>query len=151
TDYSRNNRLAIVHENVQLVNLAEEVWESLKFSPEAQRIKFEIAIPGDITILSDKNRLKVIISNLISNAIRYHDDNKENQSSRLKAQVRDKVFYLSIEDNGLGIAREYHNRIFEMFYRANERSKGSGLGLYIVKEALSKLSGSIHLDSVPCI
>lgn len=151
TDYSRNNRLAIVHENVQLVSLAEEVWESLKFSPEAQRINFEIAIPEEITISSDKNRLKVIISNLISNAIRYHDDKKENQYIRLKAEVRDKVFYLSVEDNGQGIAREYHNRIFDMFYRANERSKGSGLGLYIVKEALNKLSGSIHLDSVPGI
>src|SRR5690606_27001290 len=123
TDYSRNNRLAIVHENVQLVSLAEEVWESLKFSPEAQRINFEIAIPEEITISSDKNRLKVIISNLISNAIRYHDDKKENQYIRLKAEVRDKVFYLSVEDNGQGIAREYHNRIFDMFYRANERSK----------------------------
>ena len=60
-----------------------------------------------------------------------------------------RVFYLKVEDNGQGIAPEYHNRIFDMFYRGNEQSKGSGLGLYIVKEALVKLSGSIRLESVP--
>lgn len=58
-------------------------------------------------------------------------------------------FYLKVEDNGQGISPEYHQRVFDMFYRANEQSKGSGLGLYIVKETLDKLSGSIHLESAP--
>lgn len=151
TDYSRNNRLAINHEEVKLVDLAEEVWESLKFSPDAQNITFEIDIPEEITISSDKNRLKVIISNLMSNAIRYHDQKKERPFIRLSCEAKDKVFYLKVEDNGQGIAREYHTRIFEMFFRANEQSKGSGLGLYIVKEALMKLSGSIQLESNPGI
>lgn len=151
TDYSRNNRLEIVHEKVKLVALAEEVWESLQFTPEASRIDFKIDIADDITVESDKNRLKVIMSNLISNAIRYHDDRKERQFIRLQAEVKDRVFYLKVEDNGQGIASEYHTKIFEMFYRANEQSKGSGLGLYIVKEALMKLSGSIHLESAPGI
>jgi signal transduction histidine kinase len=149
TDYSRNNRLEITHEKVKLVALAEEVWDSLKFSPEAMRISFQIDIPEEITVDSDKNRLKVIISNLISNAIRYHDQYKPQQYIRLSVEVKDRVFYLKVEDNGQGIAAEYHTKIFEMFFRANEQSKGSGLGLYIVKEALMKLSGSIHLDSAP--
>jgi signal transduction histidine kinase len=151
TDYSRNNRLEISHEKVSLVALAQEVWESLKFTPEAERISFEIAIPEEISVDSDKNRLKVIMSNLISNAIRYHDTRKPRQFIRLHAEVKDKFFHLKIEDNGQGIASEYHSRIFEMFYRANEQSKGSGLGLYIVKEALMKLSGTIDLESAPGI
>lgn len=151
TDYSRNNRLEITHEKVKLIALANEVWESLKFAPEAERIHFDLAIPEEIEIDSDKNRLKVIMSNLISNAIRYHDNRKQEQYIRLHAEVVDKVFYLKVEDNGQGIATEYHSRIFEMFYRANEQSKGSGLGLYIVKEALMKLSGTIQLESAPGI
>jgi signal transduction histidine kinase len=151
TDYSRNNRLEIANEKVKLVALALEVWESLKFAPDAERISFNIDIPDEITVDSDKNRLKVIMSNLISNAIRYHDNRKETQYIRLHAEVKNKFFYLMIEDNGQGIASEYHSRIFDMFYRANEQSKGSGLGLYIVKEALMKLSGSIHLESSPGI
>jgi signal transduction histidine kinase len=149
TDYSRNNRLEISREKVKLSELAYEVWESLKFTPEAEKIVFQIDIPDNVTVESDKNRLKVIMSNLISNAIRYHDERKEQQYIRLRVQVHGRVFYLKVEDNGQGIAPEYHNKIFDMFYRANEQSKGSGLGLYIVKEALMKLSGSIHLESAP--
>jgi signal transduction histidine kinase len=151
TDYSRNNRLDIVQEKVKLYALAEEVWESLKFTPEASRIVFNIDIPEEITVDSDKNRLKVIISNLVSNAIRYHDDKKDVQYIRLAAELSDSMFYMRVEDNGQGIAKEYHTKIFDMFYRGNEQSKGSGLGLYIVKEALMKLSGSIHLESAPGI
>jgi signal transduction histidine kinase len=151
TDYSRNNRLDITQEKVKLHALAEEVWESLKFTPEASRIVFNIDIPEEITVDSDKNRLKVIISNLVSNAIRYHDEKKEMQYIRLAAELSDSMFYMRVEDNGQGIAKEYHTKIFDMFYRGNEQSKGSGLGLYIVKEALMKLSGSIHLDSAPGI
>lgn len=151
TDYSRNNRLDIVQEKVRLRELAEEVWESLKFSPEAERIVFQIDIPDTIIIDSDKNRLKVIISNLVSNAIRYHDHRKETQYIRLAAESSHLVFSLVVEDNGQGIASEYHSKIFDMFYRANEQSRGSGLGLYIVREALMKLSGSIHLESAPGI
>jgi signal transduction histidine kinase len=151
TDYSRNNRLEINRETIPLEQLALEVWESLKFAPEARRISFHVEISEDVTVESDKNRLKVIMSNLISNAIRYHDERKEDQFIRLQVEVKDRNFYLKVEDNGQGIASEYHNRIYDMFYRANEKSKGSGLGLYIVKEALSKLSGSIHLESAPGI
>jgi signal transduction histidine kinase len=151
TDYSRNNRLEINRETIPLEQLALEVWESLKFAPEARRISFHVEIQEDVTVESDKNRLKVIMSNLISNAIRYHDERKDDQFIRLHVDVKDRNFYLKVEDNGQGIATEYHNRIFDMFYRANEKSKGSGLGLYIVKEALSKLSGSIHLESSPGI
>jgi signal transduction histidine kinase len=54
-----------------------------------------------------------------------------------------------VEDNGQGIAPEYQVKIFDMFFRGNESSQGTGLGLYIVKETLAKLSGNIQLTSVP--
>ncbi|RAW02774.1 sensor histidine kinase [Pseudochryseolinea flava] len=149
TDYSRNNRLEIIRERINLHELASEVWDSLRFSPEAEHIKCEIDIQEDLYIETDKNRLRVILANLISNAIRYHDVRKNNKFIRLHYQLNGRVFFLKVEDNGQGIAPEYHNRIFDMFYRGNEQSKGSGLGLYIVKEALVKLSGSIRLESAP--
>lgn len=149
TDYSRNNRLEIVREKVNLSEMAHEIWDSLKFAPEAERINFQVEIPRDAVVESDKNRLRVIMGNLISNAIRYHDLAKTERFIKLQHQMNGKVFYLRVEDNGQGIAPEYHSRIYDMFYRGNEQSKGSGLGLYIVKEALVKLSGSIHLESAP--
>lgn len=151
TDYSRNNRLHIGKENIQLATLVSEVWETLQYSPEARNIHFQMEIPEELEVLSDRSRLTVILSNLISNAIRYHDHRKEERFIRLRVLMNGYGFYLKVEDNGQGISPEYHQRIFDMFYRANEQSQGSGLGLYIVKETLDKLSGSIHLESSPGI
>lgn len=149
TDYARNNRLEIKKEKVQVASLAREVWENLKFAPEAEKINFEVNVPDSLTIESDKNRLQVVIGNLVSNAVRYHDIHKQDQFIRLQHHVSDKVLSLKIQDNGQGIPKEFQSKVFDMFYRANEKSKGSGLGLYIVKEALMKMSGSIQLDSTP--
>jgi len=149
TDYSRNNRLKVQRERLKLRDLAAEIWESMKFAPEAENIKFELDIPETIEVESDKNRLTIVLGNLISNAIRYHDQRKDERFIRLKHQSNGSAFYIKVKDNGQGISKEYHTKIFDMFYRANEKSKGSGLGLYIVKETLLKLSGSIHIESSP--
>ena len=151
TDYSRNNRLEIKKEKVQLHALACELWENLKFAPEAENIHFQVEIPEDLTIETDKNRLQVVIGNLISNSVRYHDSQKKAKFIKLQHQLSDRVFSIKVCDNGQGIPKEYHTKVFDMFFRANEKSKGSGLGLYRVKEALMKLSGSIQLDSTPGI
>jgi Signal transduction histidine kinase len=149
TEYSRNNRLQIVRENVHVAALANEIWESLKYSALAQDIEFINDIPQDLTIVNDGKRLSVVLSNLIANAIHYHDHRKENKHIRVYHHATASSFALHIEDNGQGIAPEYQTKIFEMFFRGNESSQGSGLGLYIVKETLSKLSGTIQLTSTP--
>ena len=55
---------------------------------------------------------------------------------------------IEIQDNGQGIAKELQDQIFDMYYRANERSKGNGLGLYIVKKAVEKLDGAISVIGI---
>jgi signal transduction histidine kinase len=147
TDYSRNNRVAVKVQRIRLAQLACEIWEMLKYTPEAKDIIFQLDIPEEIEIESDVSRLRTILLNVISNAMRYHDPSKPNRFVRLNYSANGKGFYLRIEDNGQGIDPAFHSRIFDMFYRANDGSKGSGLGLYIVKETLAKLSGSVHLES----
>jgi len=149
TDYSRNNRLEIAREEIRVHDIANEIWEALKYTPEAQLITFKNEIPEDLVIQSDSRRIHVILSNLISNAIRYHDLRKEEPYIRLQHHAVNTSHSFSVEDNGQGIAPEIQKRVFDMFYRGNESSQGSGLGLYIVKETISKLTGSIHLNSSP--
>lgn len=151
TDYSRNNRQAVVTENIKLASLANEIWDSLKYADEASNIGFYQEIPDNVEVRGDRNRMRIILSNLMSNAIRYHDDSKPQKFIRVKYEVNGRGYYVKVEDNGMGISKEYHDKIFNMFFRANERSKGTGLGLYIVQETLAKLSGSVQLDSQPGI
>lgn len=147
TDYSRNTRLKIVRENVNLSALALDIWESLKYSADAQGIIFINDLPDNLIVSNDGSRLRIVISNLIANAIRYHDHRKENKYIRIYHHQTKTSFSMHIQDNGQGIAPEYQSKIFDMFFRGNESSQGSGLGLYIVKETLEKLSGSIQLTS----
>jgi signal transduction histidine kinase len=149
TDYARNNRLHVNNTVVDLNEMARDIWESLRYTFGAEDIAFAINIPEDFKVVSDPTRLHTILSNLISNAIRYHDHRKENKFIHLTCQQTEGSFSLRIEDNGQGIDPQYQKKVFDMFFRANENSSGSGLGLYIVKETIAKLSGNIQLESVP--
>jgi signal transduction histidine kinase len=151
TDYSRNSRLEMVKEKLNVKYLVEEIWDMLKYTPEAEHIRMIIEVPENIEMETDRTRLKVVLGNLISNSIRYHDPAKQDKYIRLRYQENSQSFYLMVEDNGQGIDPQHHQRVFDMFFRASETSKGSGLGLFIVKETLDKLSGSIQLESRPGI
>jgi len=143
--------LEIVSECVNIATMGEEIWESLRHSDDAKGIAFIIDLPKDLAVMNDGKRLRIVLSNLISNAIRYHDQRKENKYIKIYHHTSGSSFSLHIEDNGQGIAPEVHSKVFDMFYRGNESSLGSGLGLYIVKETLEKLSGTIQLSSTPKI
>lgn len=107
------------------------------------------SIAEELTVMNDGTRLRVVMSNLVANAIRYHDTRKEKRYIRVHHHLTAASFSVHVEDNGQGIAPEYQTKIFEMFFRGNESSQGSGLGLYIVKETLAKLSATIALTSAP--
>ena len=96
---------------------------------------------------TDSRRLKIILSNLISNAIKYHSVRKENPFIEVKVECDSRKAVIRIIDNGSGIEEKHHENIFKMFYRGNENTKGSGLGLYIVKETVEKIQGSILVSS----
>ena len=89
-----------------------------------------------------------MLSNIISNAIQYKDSNKGQSYIHLGFELSDRLFQLQIDDNGVGIDHPHHPKVFNMFYRASENAKGSGLGLYIVKETMDKLGGTVSLQSV---
>jgi len=85
--------------------------------------------------------------NLISNAIKYHTLEKDNPFLKITIRTSETGAIIEIEDNGSGIEASYHQKIFEMFFRASEKSFGSGLGLYIVKQVVDRLNGKIELKS----
>ncbi len=88
-----------------------------------------------------------MLSNLISNAIKYRDVSKAENYIKIRFNKNGKATIIEVEDNGIGIPEEYHQKIFDMFFRGTTRSEGSGLGLFIVKDIVEKLKGEITLHS----
>lgn len=146
-DYSRNSRSEISIEQVHLENLIEEVKNNLNYMEGSRDFELRLKIDPGMVLYSDVRRVKVILSNLISNAIKYQDVNKETRFVQLTFKQTDKHVELMIIDNGIGVSKENLARIFEMFFRATSLSTGSGLGLYIVKETIEKLGGTIEVNS----
>jgi signal transduction histidine kinase len=144
-DYSRNTRTEIVKENVDLAKITEEVIESLKYNENARHITFRKNMPEQASIFSDRIRLTVILSNLIGNAIKYHDLKKAHPFIEVGYLPGKSAIY--VRDNGAGVLPEHQDKIFQMFYRGSDRASGSGLGLFITKEAVNKLNGTIEVKS----
>lgn len=147
--YSRNARTDVKKQSVNLRKAVADVTEALTFSAGNPDVHIENVVPEDMIVNTDVMRLKIVLSNLIDNSLKYRDTTKEKPFIRIEAAEKDGVKVIAVKDNGVGIDELYIDKIFNMFYRASEHSNGSGLGLYIVKETLSKLNGSIQVESMP--
>lgn len=145
---SRNSRLNVQKECIDLTVLLEEIFENQKFSEIDLHLMKKIEIFQEVPFYSDLQRIQIILNNLISNAIRYQDTRKTNSYIKISISVYDDHALLEISDNGIGIHQEYLSRIFDMFFRATDHKVGSGLGLYITRETLKKLNGQIDVNSV---
>lgn len=147
-EFSRNARIHIAREKIDLMALFDELFEKLKYMDRADEIEFRKRI--DLAeIATDKARLSVIILNLVANSIKYADDAKKQKWVEVVVQQQEGVIHIEVKDNGIGVSKKHHKDIFNMFYRAHNNSQGSGLGLYIVKETVKKLNGDIFIHSEP--
>ncbi len=147
-DYSRNSRMPPVPENIDFEELVAEILSHLQYSYEQEKVKYSLAVEQKSRFLTDKSRLYVILTNLISNAIKYLNQQNEFNIVCVQVTATEQEAVIRVEDSGIGIEKEHLNKVFEMFYRATDKKPGSGLGLYIVKESVRKLNGDVKLESV---
>lgn len=145
--YSRNTRVLVRIESISLKNLVTDILGSLQFSPGSEKIALEVNIPDELTLQSDATRVRIVLANLLSNAFKYSNHNQQNPFIKITSTKTPTHIDISIQDNGTGIESQYLSKIFDMFFQANDKSEGSGLGLYIVNETLQKIQGTIRVQS----
>jgi signal transduction histidine kinase len=146
-DYSRNARQNITIEQIDLRKLIDDNFDKMQFMPGVQNIERHIEVNEQAPYYSDQYRLSVIMNNLVSNAIKYYDPNKEHSFINIFVHIDPMKATIEFQDNGIGIDEKYIEKVFDMFFRGTEKNKGAGLGLYIVKEAVEKLKGKIDIQS----
>ena len=147
--FYKNEKLAILRERIPVRQLVQDEIQRLRNLPEAANIRIDYSIQEEAALYSDPVRLKTILTNILSNSIKYSDPAKSNQFILIAVHVFADQLFLSIADNGIGIERDYQPKVFDLFFRANDQQKGTGLGLYIVKDTVTRLGGKIVLQSEP--
>lgn len=147
-DYSRNTRLEVEHKEVNFTDIIDDCFKHHNYMPGCSTLLKVIKIDEQVKLYSDETRLTILFNNLISNTIKYQKPDIDDSFVKIEATITPKELHVKIADNGIGIEEQYLKNIFDMFYRASPEAKGSGLGLYIVKETLEKLKGSIQVKSI---
>lgn len=152
-EYSRNARLEVRKQQIDFHDLMRDVTENIKFMSEGlgkkKKVKIQTHISGHQEFISDKGRIAIILNNLVSNAIRYANDMADEPYVNISVELKPEGAEIIVKDNGIGISKDKQEKVFDMFYRVSKSSVGSGLGLYLVREAASKLDGHITLESAP--
>jgi PAS domain S-box-containing protein len=147
TNFSRNSRLEISVSKIEFSHIIDDCIENLKYMDNANKIKSIIQIEENAEFYSDRTRISIIFQNIISNSIKYLNPRIDESFVKIEITTHTDFATLVISDNGKGIREEYLDKIFNMFFRASQESYGSGLGLYITKQVVEKLNGTISVVS----
>ncbi len=139
---------------VDVQNLLESVIESFKFELRKKKMNIQFNLNGDsgnnqlATFKTDPEKLKLIIANLLSNAINF---SFEGGVIEIDAKIKDSILSIKVRDHGIGISRENQKIIFDRFKRVdsgiNSLNRGHGLGLSINKAIIDMLNGHIDIES----
>lgn len=148
-DFYKNSREHEVVEEFEFEQLIGDVVENVRSHLDTDDALIDCNIDQQNRFKADVFRLRVVLSNLISNAIKFkkHDQEKARVEVRINSDLNEAT--IEVQDQGVGIIQDHLKRIFEIFFKGNNPQSGSGIGLYIVKEALDKMGGSIKVDSKP--
>ncbi len=134
-------------EIIDFEDLISDVLRSLENLPGYNDIDFQLKIDQKHEYYNDIKFMTSIIQNLIENAIKYSKPTAKHKVVKINVAGRNGTTLVKISDNGIGVEKKLQENIFDMFFRGTEVSKGSGLGLFIVKNAVEKLKGNISIES----
>jgi len=142
-------RVAFEMENIRLEGLIEEVIAELKNTCDDMKVGIDFQYDKDLPLVyADSKKMKVVLDNLISNAVKY---SLRSGKVEVTAEKDEKRILLKIRDYGVGIPQYQHSRVFEKFFRSNNssryRTEGVGIGLYLAKAILKHFGGEVWFES----
>lgn len=136
------NRFSIIN----IEEIVIEIFDMVRYSV-SYPIELRIDIDEKVNFYSDAYRIKILLNNLISNAVKYSSNRDNNAFVEFITRVDENEAVFYIKDNGEGIPDQLKEKVFEIYFRASNSSSGTGLGLFICSQVLKKLNGIIELES----
>lgn len=146
--YYKNNRIELKHSEIAIQDLLDDILRELEpVIKRQENIDIRTQLQLDAPLVADRLKLQIILFNLISNAFRYQKT-EGNKWVEIRAAVTEHEAVFEVADGGIGIAADELDGIFKMFHRATNNNPGSGVGLYITKDAVNRIGGSIEVSSI---
>lgn len=146
-DLTRIKEKELIKTEVDFKQIIDKCINSFEHIPNLAKVQFDIRIQPDMEFCSDHRVITTIIQNLIENAIKYSKEDGQPNVVKIEVSMSNEKLELKISDTGVGIPDELMPQIFDMFFRANGAVSGSGLGLYILKNAVERLEGTVEAES----
>ena len=146
--HSKNLKMSVANDIIDFEEIVLKCFEDLSYLKATSKVIRKISISAG-EFYSDKWRINEIFRNLIGNAIKYRNQEADENIVDVSVSINEKGCNIIVTDNGVGIAADKLPHVMEMFYRASESSDGSGIGLYIVQKAVEKIEGSLEIESKP--
>ncbi|NOS56857.1 MAG: HAMP domain-containing histidine kinase [Cyclobacteriaceae bacterium] len=138
------------YSSFSLLNAVERVRYMFRSQINSNRIQFKVSCPDTIVFYTYPDLLEIILTNLIENALFYSKmSDRPVAVVEFNAKVEADVVEFSVYDNGVGVDNTIRPKLFEMFFKGNEKSAGNGLGLYVVLKSVQALRGTITMESEP--
>ena len=144
--FLRSKHLGLIKEDCSLTSIIDNVITQNHYTNSGTKIHYYKDIGID-HISSDVLKLRVVLNNLVSNSVKYSDSKKDKQWIKVKTYLTKTDAVIEVEDNGLGIRQNDQGRIFDEFYMSGNNKKSSGIGLYLVKDAVTQMNGRIEVKS----
>lgn len=146
-DYSRNARHEIQLGELDWQQIVDSCLKKVEYLDPDQTVKKHLDLVTYIPSFSDGSRIAIILNNLVSNALTFRNSTRAHEIS-IRVVVSQTQCKITVQDNGSGIAPHSMPHVYNMFYRGADNSHGAGLGLYITREIVRKLDGTINIYTV---
>jgi signal transduction histidine kinase len=146
-EFSKNSNEPVLVQAIDVGKMINSILDELKKHPNRDKVNIECSLDGCSGIYSDFNKLYTVLFQIIKNAFDYVDPAKPRAILSIRSEVLNEHVVIEIMDNGIGIDKRSLPIVFQMFYRGTYLSKGSGLGLFLAREAVTKLGGTIDIKS----
>lgn len=143
-EFAKNARHEIHLGEIDWMQVINSSFQKVDYLDPGKQFTFDIVLHTEAPFYSDGARLQVVLTNLLSNALVFRSASLPHMIT-VKVITTEANATISVTDNGMGMPDKIIPKVFDMFFRGHERSQGAGLGLYIVKEIMGKLGGSVAI------